>query len=414
MKEEIIANIDNPEQLERLYRADKPLFKRHFKALYPELQNNLLAAFWHTRLSFSREELSPRNNKDLYFVIVASLIAGLVAKLPDILRIGEEYFYSRHIGFIIFPFLAAFFALKNNLTAGKIAIIAATTLGAVLYMNLLPDNPKSDTLVLSCIHLNLILWGMLGFAYTGGSTVNNDRRLGYLRYNGDLVVITTLILIAGGILTGITIGLFSLIGFQIEKFYFDYIVIFALPAAPILGTYLIHTNPQLVGRVSPVIARIFSPLVFVMLVIYLIAMIYSGKDPYNDREFLMIFNALLIGVMAIIFFSVAGSSGTKKNVMEVWILFSLSIVTDIVTGVAISAIVFRIAEWGITPNRAAVLGSNILILVNLLLVTAGLLKVIIKKSDVSVAGRTITQYLPIYLVWAAIVTFFFPLIFGFK
>ena len=132
---------------------------------------------------------------------------------------------------------------------------------------------------------------------------------------------TTLILIAGAILSGITIGLFSLIGFNIEKLYVQYIVIFGLPAAPILGTYLTQTNPQLVGKVSPVIAKIFSPLVLVMLVVYLIAMVSSGKNPYNDREFLLIFNALLIGVMAIIFFSVAEISKTTKSPTEIWVLF---------------------------------------------------------------------------------------------
>src|SRR4028118_2180255 len=95
---------------------------------------------------------------------------------------------------------------------------------------------------------------------------------------------TGLILISGAILTGITIGLFSLIGFNIEKVYFDYVGIFGLAAAPVVGTYLTQTNPQLVGKVSPVIAKIFSPLVLVMLVVYLTAIIYSGKDPYNDRE----------------------------------------------------------------------------------------------------------------------------------
>jgi hypothetical protein len=50
-----------------------------------------------------------------------------------------------------------------------------------------------------------------------------------------------------------------------------------------------------------------------MLVVYLIAIVYSGKNPYNNREFLLIFNALLIGVMAIIFFSVAETSKTTKN-----------------------------------------------------------------------------------------------------
>ncbi len=72
---------------------------------------------------------------------------------------------------------------------------------------------------------------------------------------------TTLILIAGGILTGITIGLFFLIDFNIGEFYFEYIVIFGLAASPIVGTYITQTNPHLVFSVSPVIAKIFSPLV---------------------------------------------------------------------------------------------------------------------------------------------------------
>src|ERR1043165_4468580 len=95
------------------------------------------------------------------------------------------------------------------------------------------------------------------------------------------VLFRSLILIAGAIMTGVTIGLFGLIGMNIEKFYFNYVVIFGLAAAPILGTYLVRTNPQLVGRVSPVIARIFSPLVLVMLVIYLVAILYARKNPYN-------------------------------------------------------------------------------------------------------------------------------------
>ena len=191
-------------------------------------------------------------------------------------------------------------------------------------------------------------------------------------------------------------------------------MVFGLPAAPILGTYLTQTNPQLVGKVSLVIAKIFSPLVLVMLVIYLAAMVYSGKDPYNDREFLLIFNALLVGVMAIIFFSVAEASKTTKSQTEVWVLFLLSVVTVIVNGIALSAILFRISEWGITPNRAAVLGGNVLILINLFIVTVQLFRVLSKKIDITGVGKSIAFYLPIYFVWTIIVTFLFPFIFGFK
>jgi hypothetical protein len=40
MKTEILANLDNPAALERLYRADKSTFKREFNALAPELNGN--------------------------------------------------------------------------------------------------------------------------------------------------------------------------------------------------------------------------------------------------------------------------------------------------------------------------------------------------------------------------------------
>lgn len=414
MKEQILTNLDNPGQLEKLYRADKPAFKREFRSLYPELKDNLLAGFWHERLNFASEEISWGTRTELVLVIAASLLAGMIAKLPAIARIDEAFFYSRNIGFVIFPVLTAYFAWKNRLSIPGLAFAASAILAGLVFINLLPDVTKSDTLVLSCIHLPLFLWSVLGFAFVGGLNAHADRRLDFLKYNGDLVVMTTLILIAGGIMTGVTIGLFELIGLHIETFYFAYVVVFGLPAAPILGTYLTQTNPQLVGKVSPVIARLFSPLVLGMLVIYLVAIVYSGKDPYNDREFLVIFNALLIGVMAIIFFSVAGTARASRSQAEIWILWLLSVVTILVNGIALSAIGFRIAEWGITPNRAAVLGSNVLILINLLLVTARLFRVVARKAELTDVGKVIAVYLPVYALLTIVVTFVFPLFFGFN
>jgi hypothetical protein len=407
MKEEILLNLNNPGQLERLYRSDKSSFKRAFKALHPQFKDNTLVSFWNERLNFSDAAISWGTGKDLVFVIIASLVAGVIAKLPALLNLNEDFFYTRNIGFIVFPLLTAYFAWKNKLSTGKIVFMVVATLAALVFINLLPGSTYSDIVVLSSVHLLLFLWSILGFAFIG----NDENRLGFLKYNGDLVVITTLIVIAGGILTGITIGLFSVIGFNIEEFYFENIVIFCLPAAPIIGTYLTRTNPQLVGKISPVIAKIFSPLVLVMLVVYLIAMTYSGKDPYKDREFLMIFNALLIGVMAIIFFSVAETTRTTKSQAEIWVIALLSAVTIMVNGIALSAILFRISEWGLSPNRAAVLGGNVLILINLLMVTVQLFRVLAKQANINGVGKTISFYLPIYFAWTIIVTFIFPLIF---
>jgi hypothetical protein len=414
MKEEILNHLNDPSKLEKLYRSNRAQFKRDFSTLYQELKGNVLADFWHERLNYESNEISWGTSKELFVVIIASLLAGLIAKVPMFFSVNEDFFYSRNIGFVIFPILSAYFAWKNKLSTGKITFIAGAMLAGLIFINCLPNVSTSDTLILSCIHLALYLWSVLGFSFVGNAKGNEDKRLGFLKYNGDLIVMTGLILIAGMLMSGLTVGLFSLIGFHIERFYFKNIAIFGLAAAPIVATYLTQTNPQLVGKVSPVIAKLFSPLVLVMLIVYLVAIIYSPKNPYNDREFLMMFNALLVGVMAIIFFSVAERSKATENSTQIWILFLLSIVTIVINGVALSAILFRISEWGLTPNRTAILGGNILILVNLVLVTMQLFKVVAKRSDITVVGKVIALYLPVYFVWTIIVTFLFPLIFGFK
>lgn len=414
MKDQILSALDNPGHLEKLYRADKTTFARAFRDLSPELKDNTLFGFWSERLNYPNDEIAWGTRKDLLIVVIACLVAGTIAKFPAIFSIDEDFFYPRNISFIVFPFLTAYFTWKNNLSANKVALLIAAILTGLVFINFLPNNQKSDTLILSCIHLPLFLWSLLGFTFADGNRNNTDKLLGYLRYNGELAVMIALIVIAGGIMTGVTIGLFSLIGLNIQKVYFEYVVVFGLAAVPIVGTYLTQSNPQLVGKVSPVIAKIFSPLVLVMLVIYLIAMIYSGKDPYNDREFLLMFNALLIGVMAIIFFSIAETSKSSERQLEIWVLFLLSAITIVVNGIALSAILFRISEWGITPNRAAVLGGNVLILIHLLLVTWQLLNVLLRRANLTAVGKAIALYLPIYFLWTIMVTFIFPFLFGFE
>ena len=410
MKEEILAFINDPGQLEKMYRSNKIQFKKEFEIIYPQVAGNPVADTWNERLNFESDSLSFGNFKEVAVIIGLALLAGFIAKIPSIFSLDEEVFYPRNIGFVIFPILAGYFAWKNNLSKGKIGVIAGVMLTGLIFINSLPK-PETDVLILSCIHLILLLWAVTGFSFVGTIKRESEKRLGYLKFNGDLVVMTTLIVIAGGIMSGITIGLFELIGFKIEEVYFQYVGIMGLAASPIVATYLIRTNPQLVGKVSPVIAKIFSPLVLIMLLVFLGAMAFSGKDPYNDREFLIIFNALLVGVMAIIFFSVAESSSGEKGRIELWILLLLSTVTIIVNSIALSAILFRISEWGLSPNRAAVLGANVLILINLIMVTAQLYKVIRERTSASEVGVVIAKYLPVYVIWTVIVTFIFPFIF---
>jgi hypothetical protein len=191
-------------------------------------------------------------------------------------------------------------------------------------------------------------------------------------------------------------------------------MIWGAAAAPIVGTYLVQTNPHLVNKISPVVAKLFTPLVLITLVIYLFAVIYTHKDPYNNRDFLLIFNILLIGVMALILFSIAETSKSAVSNIGSFMLFGLSILTIIVNGIALSAIVFRISEWGITPNRLAILGGNILILTNLLIVSYRLYNTVKDSDEIEKVENSIASFLPIHILWIVLVTFIFPILFNFK
>jgi len=128
------------------------------------------------------------------------------------------------------------------------------------------------------------------------------------------------------------------------------VVIVGAVSVPIVATYITKNYTVLTNKIAPIIANIFSPLVLLTAIIFLVALIISGKDPYNDREFLLIFNVMLLGVMAVIVFSISETSATGKQKFNELILFVLSIITVIIDLIALSAIFYRLGTFGITPT----------------------------------------------------------------
>lgn len=405
----------DPAMLEQLYRSNRNEFKKAFSALYPSLPEDPIAQCWYQRLHEEGGAISWGKKNDLIFIIVAALVATVIAKIPTLFNIKEEFFYPRNISFIVFPTLMAYFIWMKRIHLKIVGVVGILLAVAALYINFLPENSKSDTFLLACIHLPLFAWALTGFVYTGGNLRDWSERPEYLRLNGDLIVMGSLITSVIMALTGITIGLFDLIGLQIADFYTQWILIAELCASPLVAAYVVKANPQLVNKVSPVIARIFSPLVLITLVAYLIGIAVANKDPFNDRDFLLLFNLLLIGVLAIIFFSVIEMHRSAANQLSLLVILLLSGVTIIVNGIALSAILFRISSWGITPNRLAVLGGNVLFFINLIMIARQLyLQYRGKATFQNGVERSIAIFLPVYAAWAVVVLFLFPLLFGFR
>jgi len=418
MKEKIKEHICDPEKLEQLYREDKKAFESVFDEVYPEISKSELSKFWKIRLDYNKlpEKIKKINLRDIFILLSSCLLSGFMIKIPYIFNVPlPEIFYMKNAGIIVFTGLTVFIVATDKVfDLKRLSVMIVSYLLLTGYINILPAAAEFDSINLVYIHLPLLLWSFYGLVYIDFNLKYKIKRIEFIRYNGDLAILMAIMVIAGGILTGITIGLFEAIGINIENFYMENVVIVGAVSVPIVATYVIKNYSVFTNKIAHAIANIFSPLVLLTAIVFLVALAVTGKDPYSDRDFLLIFNIMLLGVMSVIVFSISETSVTGKQKFNEMILLSLAVITVIIDLIALSAIFYRLGTFGITPNRLAVLGSNILILGNLVLLIIDLYKVNFKKSLISEVELTIARYLPVYLIWIIFVVFGFPLVFGMK
>lgn len=92
-------------------------------------------------------------------------------------------------------------------------------------------------------------------------------------------------------------------------------------------------------------------------------------------------------------------------------LITVAIIVDVV---ALSAIAFRLSEYGLSPNKLAALGENVLLLVNLAALLVMYIRYFRGRSQFQAIEKWQTRYLGVYALWMAVVVFLFPLFFRFK
>ena len=272
LKQEMLQNIDRPEILERLYRNNPQEFTRVFTEIAHQFDSDLIR-IWKIRLepdTVVEQKVFPTS--EILFLIILSLLTGLLVKLPNIFsQIQSSAFYTRDVSIIVLNGIIVYFFWQNKLfDLKKIALYFCNILILTLFVNLLPFS-GGDSLNLVFLFTPFYLWCWLGLVYVSFDYKNMSKRIEFIRFNGEFIIMTGLVLAAGALLTFVTIGLFSVIRVDIEKFYTDYVVVFGGVAAPIVSAYLIKKYPNMSSKIAPVIARVFTPLVFITLIIYLVS-----------------------------------------------------------------------------------------------------------------------------------------------
>jgi len=411
-KNPIMENIHDLRMLERLFRQQPEAFRAWLAgamALKPDSET-LMA--WKERLDYSDPDSTSRStatSRDFVIMLMLAAVSGIITRLLPLVFEGKPVL-PLNMASSVLACVTAFLSFSRPVKPVIRLALAAVFAVPLAFINILPDF-TSDSTVLAYMHLPILLWLAMGLAFAGDSYKDDEARLSFIKFNGQFAIIYLSMAGTGMLLAVLTNTLFSVIGLEISEFYFENVVLFGAASLAVVAAYLASGNLKLAKAIAPYLARIFSPLILATLVVFLGISAWLGKNPLSDRDFLLSFNFLLIAALAVTMFSIAErADGTRRDVGDYVnaALIALSIAVD---GIALFSILFRLASYGITPNRVAVLGMNVAVLANLFLVLVSYVGFLGGRSGIFPVQKAITRYLPVYGAWAAAVVFLFPVIF---
>ena len=292
--------------------------------------------------------------------------------------------------------------------------IVVTFFLSLLLINLYPFPEESHTLLLSSIHLPLFLWFFTGIAYLGSEWRDVSRRMDFLRFTGEVFIYTTLLFCGIVVISGLTNVLFEAIDIRAEKYVLEHFAFPVAVASPVIAAYLVDQKKSVVENFAPILARIFAPLLLCVMLVFLGVMVFLQKSPFLERNFLIGFDFMLVLVLGIVFYIISTREETKEPHVYDWISLLLIIVALIIDVVALSAIIFRLSSYGVSPNKLAALGENVLVFVNLFGMAVLFMQFFRRQISFDLLEKWQTRLLPVYAVWLGFVGLIFPLIFSFN
>ena len=286
----IIKSIDSPSTLEKLYRNNRKQFRVWLNEALNECPESDILKVWRARLYYVEPIADQKKKVPALIIVVLSLISGVLVKLPSFFPITENWYYPRFVPLIILSALIFYFlGTATKSIHVRIKVLTGLTL-CTLVLLLLPHDLKSASIIMSQIHIPMVLISLLALSFMGKKWMDQEVRLSFIRYIGEIFIYGTILLLGGIVLTLLTFGLFELIGLSIQDWYIDYIVILGLIASPIVSTYIYDSVLGRDSKLATLIANVFSPLFLTTVVSYLLAILYQRKSPYTDRNFLIMFN----------------------------------------------------------------------------------------------------------------------------
>ena len=339
---------------------------------------------------------------------VAIQVARLAAGFPD----KEPTWFVRNLSLFVLPFLAGYLARRRQLDTWHSVLTAAPFVLAALVINVYPYDADSATEILVALHLPVVLWFAVAYPYMGGTIRSPERRMDFVRFTGEWFIYYVLIALGGGVFMALTAGILEPTGVDVDRIA-EWVLPSGAAGAVVVAAWLVESKQRVVENMAPVLTMLFTPLFAVMLAGTAVVYAVTGLGGAFDRELLSVFDALLLVVLALVLY---GMSAREPSTSPTWIdgIQLVAVVSALVLDLMVlGAMIARIGELGFSPNRAAALGLNLVLLVNLAGAAWLSARFLTRRCGFHRLERWQTTYLPVFALWAATVVVIFPPLFAF-
>jgi hypothetical protein len=442
-RDKVKALAQDAERMEETYRAaleagEVQAFQEAIDDSYGSTPENLLYAAWFYRLKHAATRAKG-------FVVAWSWVVPL-AVINGLLFwwLSADRFIITIEGFqgvernsvpAVFVWagsLSALFVLIYLTTVGRrrwplSAIVGGLLLAASAYVLLTypqagPMPFQEQYLALMALHLPLLAW-----AGVGGRLVAKQRdplnRFSFLIKSLEVFILGGLFVIAGGLFTGITFGLFGALDVNLPEMVQRLFIAGGGGLIPVIAVAVIY-NPTLppaeqafderLRKLVALLMRVLLPLTLLVLLVYLAFIPANFRAPFENRDVLIIYNGMLFAVVALLVGATPLSQAEITPRLKLWLrrgLVTVAALALIVSLYALAAILYRTVLDRLTPNRLAFIGWNVvniglLCLVLLLQVRAG------KERWLQRLYRAYRAGTVAYAAWTLVVILVTPWLFG--
>jgi hypothetical protein len=278
-----------------------------------------------------------------------------------------------------------------------------------------PDGPD----LLRMVHLPALGWLAIGWSMLG--TKGASGMFAAVRKSVEAVITAGLFVGAGAVFVGVSAALFHTIGIDMPQGLVRYLA-FGGPGLVVMLAVATVYDPERApsaqrpdhgfARVIFTAGRLFLPLTLLVLVAYAATIPFRFMEPFQRREVLVTYNAVLFAVIGLMVAATPLSSAEVSERFGPWLrrgIMALAAVTLAISVYAMAAVIGRTLEGGLTMNRLTVIGWNT---VNI--ATLGLLLYRLIRADrtgwVGACHRALRFGLLAYVGWTLFVLIAVPLL----